>query len=176
MPLIENQKEKKIDIEEIKKSLPFPVNVSYGYNILTVLGDAYEFIIHLNEKFGVKYIRYFNPGAVDDKNFLFLLRNLFGDVEWIKILTEKEINILSVLYEEKEVPHKEYIELVSSLEDVAQVYVEDRYIQIFLWSPSDRGVFSCSHLIRYIIVKLYQIFSNIQYSPQVSLVQGSLIP
>jgi len=29
------------------------------------------------------------------------------------------------------------------------------------------GVFSCSHLIRYIIVKLYQIFSNIQYSPQV---------
>jgi len=26
------------------------------------------------------------------------------------------------------------------------------------------GVFSCSHLIRYIIVKLYHSFSNIQYS------------
>jgi len=141
MALIENQKEKKIDIEEIKKSLPFPVNVSYGYNILTVLGDAYEFIIHLDEKFGVKYIRYFNPGkADDDKNFLSLLRNLFGDIEWIKILAEKEIDILSVLYEEKEVPHQEYIELVSSLEDVAQVYVEDRYIQIFLWSPSDSTI------------------------------------
>ncbi|QGA55440.1 hypothetical protein GFS03_13115 [Sulfolobus sp. E5-1-F] len=32
------------------------------------------------------------------------------------------------------------------------------------------GVFSCSHLIRYIIVKLYQIISNILYCPQVDLV------
>ena len=39
-----------------------------------------------------------------------------------------------------------------------------------------RGVFLCSHLIRELIVKLYQSFSNILYSPQVSLVQGSLLP
>jgi hypothetical protein len=38
------------------------------------------------------------------------------------------------------------------------------------------GVFSCSHLIRELIVKLYHSFSNILYSPQVSLVQGSLLP
>ena len=38
------------------------------------------------------------------------------------------------------------------------------------------GVFLCSHLIRELIVKLYHSFSNILYSPQVSLIQGSLIP
>ncbi len=32
------------------------------------------------------------------------------------------------------------------------------------------GVFSCSHLIRYHIVKLYQVFSNILYSLQVCLI------
>ncbi|WP_009992617.1 IS200/IS605 family accessory protein TnpB-related protein [Saccharolobus solfataricus] len=32
------------------------------------------------------------------------------------------------------------------------------------------GVFSCSHLIRYHIVKLYQVLSNILYSLQVSLI------
>ncbi|QGA68893.1 hypothetical protein [Sulfolobus sp. E11-6] len=40
----------------------------------------------------------------------------------------------------------------------------------FAKKGAKRGVFSCSHLIRELLVKLYQIISNILYCPQVSLV------
>ena len=38
------------------------------------------------------------------------------------------------------------------------------------------GVLSYIHLIQYCLVKLYQIFSNILYPLQVSLIQGSPLP
>jgi len=142
MTVIEKQRKDKMDIEEIKKSLPIPVNVSYDFNILTVLGDRYEFIIHLDENFKAKYIRYLNPDkTVDDRKFLSLLRNIIVNEKWVEILSEKEIEVLSVQYEKKMVPHNKYIKLVSSLEDVRQVYVSDRDIEIFLWSPSDSSIY-----------------------------------
>jgi len=142
MTVIEKQKKDKIDIEEIKKSLPIPVNVSYDFNILTVLGDRYEFITHLDENFKAKYIRYLNPNkTVDDRKFLSLLRNIIVKEKWVEILSEKEIEVLSVQYEKKMVPHNKYIKLVDSLEDVRQVYVSNREIEIFLGIHSGNSIY-----------------------------------
>jgi len=143
MKLIENQEKNEIDIEEIKKSLPIPVNVSYSYNLLTVLSETpyFEFIIHLDENQKAKYVRYINPvKSVNDRKFLSLLSKIFKNDEWIQILAESEIGVLTVLYEEKQVPHKKYIELVKALKDVTQVYITDRQIQIFLWLPYDGSI------------------------------------
>ncbi|WP_231918218.1 hypothetical protein [Saccharolobus solfataricus] len=72
-----------------------------------------------------------------------------------------------------------YIDLIKNSVIVDEIYNENilREFELgdcknadIVFNEIIKGVFSCSHLIRYHIVKLYQVFSNILYSLQVCLI------
>jgi putative transposase len=120
-----------------------------------------------------------------EKEYVYLTYSLKNDkkeetkilLENYRVLLQKALDYLweKTRIERKEVKKgkKAFTKVKVKLPKKKEVY---KALRNELEKVNNLGVFSCSHLIRYIIVKLYQIFSNIQYSPQVSLVQGSLIP
>jgi len=144
MILTKNHEKNEIDVEEIKRILPFPVEVLYNFNTLVVLGDYYEFIRESGGNSESEYIRYYNvERGNDDKNFFdYLLKTeQYKDDKWLKILSETKIELLSALYKRNQVPHEWYKQFVDSLKNVEQVHIENKSVQIYFYPPHNGSVY-----------------------------------